>query len=126
MSTTIESTGSISEQRTPEQLARIEQWALALESGKYPQTRGALRKSRGFCCLGVLCDISGLGEWSKYNEYCYSGTFLPLKVQQWAGVSECGILPSNPHVNLTYLNDEEQYTFPQIAEVIRREFGAKS
>lgn len=35
----------------------------ALRSGKYPQARGALRTEAGYCCLGVACDISGLGTW---------------------------------------------------------------
>ena len=41
----------------------------ALRSGKYKQATGKLRITTGdfdkFCCLGVACDISGLGEWSK-------------------------------------------------------------
>lgn len=35
----------------------------ALRSGQYPQAKGALRKAEGYCCLGVACDISGLGKW---------------------------------------------------------------
>lgn len=38
-------------------------WLEALESGKYPQASHKLRTPLGFCCLGVACDISGLGEW---------------------------------------------------------------
>lgn len=40
-------------------------WVKALRSGEYKQTTEALRKrgSGGFCCLGVVCDISGLGVW---------------------------------------------------------------
>lgn len=32
-------------------------WVEALESGDYAQTRRALKDYRGFCCLGVLCDV---------------------------------------------------------------------
>lgn len=42
-------------------------WIDALRSGKYTQTTHVLRRpdnhGNGFCCLGVLCDISGGGEW---------------------------------------------------------------
>lgn len=41
--------------------------AEALRSGDYPQATGHLRTSYGFCCLGVACDISGLGEWDHYE-----------------------------------------------------------
>lgn len=33
-------------------------WIAALRSGEYKQTKGALRKADGFCCLGVLCDLT--------------------------------------------------------------------
>ena len=41
-------------------------WVAALRSGKYQQTTGMLRESEsnGFCCLGVLLDISGTGKWN--------------------------------------------------------------
>lgn len=48
-------------------------WLDALRSGKYNQTHGALYRRAvseydenpnvGFCCLGVVCDISHLGKW---------------------------------------------------------------
>lgn len=39
-------------------------WVEALRSGKYKQTRNALRKSDNrFCCLGVLCDIADPTGW---------------------------------------------------------------
>lgn len=48
-------------------------WLEALRSGKYPQTRGKLRRTEpgineqnlGYCCLGVLCDI--LPEHGKFD-----------------------------------------------------------
>ena len=32
-------------------------WLEALRSGKYKQTTGRLQDSKGFCCLGVACDV---------------------------------------------------------------------
>jgi hypothetical protein len=50
---------------TTDQLALRTEWTTALRSGKYQQTRGKLRDRTGYCCLGVLCDVSGEGKWSK-------------------------------------------------------------
>lgn len=43
----------------------IRKWVKALRSGKYIQGTGRLRVGDSYCCLGVACDISGLGEWVK-------------------------------------------------------------
>ncbi|MDE3022805.1 MAG: hypothetical protein KGI54_13265, partial [Pseudomonadota bacterium] len=48
---------------TPKQREKSKAWVAALLSGKYEQIRGALRRGSGFCCLGVLCDISETGVW---------------------------------------------------------------
>jgi len=39
-------------------------WVSALRSGAYQQGHGTLRRGDAFCCIGVLCDVSGLGEWA--------------------------------------------------------------
>lgn len=42
-------------------------WVAALRSGEWHQSRDALRTEgegrTGFCCLGVACEMSGLGAW---------------------------------------------------------------
>lgn len=39
-------------------------WVAALRSGKYKQATGTLNDcGGGYCCLGVLLDISGRGLW---------------------------------------------------------------
>lgn len=45
-----------------------EKWLKALRSGRYKQTRKALKRQSEngdcrYCCLGVLCDVSGEGKW---------------------------------------------------------------
>ena len=58
----------------------------ALRSGDYTQTRGRLRDDTGFCALGVLCDVSGIGVWRREGDgsFCFLGpdekanaTYLP-------------------------------------------------
>lgn len=54
-------------------------WVEALRSGRYKQGTRFLRKGDAFCCLGVLCDVSGLGEWKKpgpWDEYVVEGDAL--------------------------------------------------
>ena len=64
-------------------------WVAALRSGKYEQTRGALKDSNGHCCLGVLCSIS---PWKNTYTRMRDGEnltnrVLPAKIQAWAGIS---------------------------------------
>ena len=54
-------------------------WLAALRSGDYAQTRESLQDTNGFCCLGVACDISGVGSWSEdtvdfSDDYTFQGT----------------------------------------------------
>lgn len=42
-----------------------EDWVTALRSGKYQQGQGKLKDGTDYCCLGVLCDVSGFGEWDE-------------------------------------------------------------
>lgn len=38
-------------------------WIEALRSGRYLQARERLRAGKGFCCLGVLCDLVDPAAW---------------------------------------------------------------
>lgn len=93
-----------------------EKWVAALESGKYPQIRGALRSVVGYCCLGVLCDIVDPSEWVKDHDgfmyHGYSGN-LPYEVRGMADLSVCVV------DKLVNMNDEERASFPEIARYIR-------
>lgn len=46
----------------------------ALRSGEYRQTTEVLTDGKGYCCLGVACEISGLGGWVD----------SPMAPEQWA------------------------------------------
>lgn len=68
----------------------VESWCEALESGKYKQAMGQLRDSGCFCCLGVLCDLSGRGEWLEddafYIEHYEANHTLPLPLKMDIGL----------------------------------------
>lgn len=112
----------------------------ALDSGKYAQGDAALRtKNDKFCCLGVACDISGLGQWVlsgtsslnyKYevvgdNDFSAQGTALLTPAMcRWLGTSNEGrfTYPGSEDVQtLTNINDSGKFTFSQIADILRCE-----
>ena len=134
----------------------VRKWVDALRSGEYAQTTGVLFRDSGddeagYCCLGVACDLSGLGQWIEdeddQNEYGYStmtfvvdgvdgyidqqgATVLPMAVADgWLGIPDTnpsvlvGLVqtPSGLPESLASLNDAG-LTFDQIADVITYEY----
>jgi hypothetical protein len=119
----------------------VETWCEALDSGRYQQGREQLRIGDRFCCLGVACDLSGVGEWSTSNFYYVGGNpshqFLPVEIEVALGLeNEEGMfliaeLPAalrqelkafgyerQVHASLVGMNDAG-VPFPLIAKVIR-------
>ena len=98
-----------------------ELWLKALRSGDYPQAKNAMRdiNTGGFCCLGVLCDISRKGEWqgtayrASEDEPLCAGSFLSETIREWAS------LEHYESVNLAHMNDRG-VPFEVIADVIER------
>lgn len=107
-----------------------DKWVAALRSGKYPQAKKALRTANGFCCLGVLCDISGLGKWSdeiasnfdgpNQHEFLGRSNFLPEEVQKWAGMKTSDGASFVDTQGLTVLNDQLNFDFSKIADIIEK------
>lgn len=118
---------------------RADEWIAALRSGKYTQITGALHKDNGFCCLGVACDISGLGEWklnydSNENPTSKPQAFwdvqgkrnrkiLPECVMEYFGINDStGLFYNSDSIRteLTNLNDTSRLSFNEIADVIEK------
>ena len=97
-------------------------WLAALRSGDYTQDTGRLKKDNGFCCLGVLCDISGLGQWIPHpslpDEYDDGSdqnqrrVYLPWNVHVHSG------LTADNEYDLARMNDQRKLTFSQIADYV--------
>lgn len=94
-------------------------WLSALLSGAYAQGQGWMRREgQSYCCLGVLCDLSGdLGHWEadlRFNDgKTYSGTFPQQCILKWAGLSV------NAAEELASMNDSEPpVSFEEIARWI--------
>lgn len=98
-------------------------WLEALRSGKYTQTIGTLQDSKGFCCLGVACDVAEKASISvfKNGEGMLTGGELGCQkaVKDWLGLtSDFGSSRDGNASSLASVNDRYGYTFPQIAEYI--------
>jgi hypothetical protein len=86
-------------------------WVEALRSNNYPQTTQQLRDHKGFCCMGVLCDIVEPEHWAGWE---HNGRAM-LPDETWT--SELDI-PRAIVSELAYLNDTKKWTFSQIAKFI--------
>jgi hypothetical protein len=117
-----------------------DQWATALESGKYTQgtdrlTTVVTEDIKAHCCLGVLCDLAVKAgvilypetgydrDGSVYLKYGDEGqtAFLPAEVQTWAGLDDntIKVIHNNSKKSVDYLNDIMGRTFPEISALIR-------
>lgn len=109
---------------------RRERWAQALESGKYAQTRQTLRDEKGYCCLGVVCDLYAKEtgkEWLKRPTrrddyyvldfgYEVAAVLLSPTVMEWIGVKE----PGGSYVGDSLSNQNDNGAdFRDIAAIIR-------
>jgi hypothetical protein len=98
----------------------------ALRSGEYKQTKEALQDKNGYCCLGVMCAVfeKESGRTLRKEDdtgYIYGGDLDNQDgVQRWVGLQNC-LGGSHSKFTLAELNDEEDYTFSQIADFIESE-----
>lgn len=95
-------------------------WLDALRSGKYRQTKKELRsRSGGYCCLGVLCDVSGMGYWNSKYEYLSEGDGRDKQLP-WPVFNAIGIDPLQQD-ELIRMNDSGK-RFPAIAKRLEEMF----
>jgi hypothetical protein len=102
-------------------------WLEALRSGKYPQIQKRLHSEKGFCCLGVLCDLAvaegittrNTEEPGRWNEkgFNYEGhdIFLPLNVMKWADLSVYSC-------NFVAGRNDQGASFSEIADYIKKNY----
>lgn len=108
-------------------------WIAALRSGEYGQTKEVLCDGEGnYCCLGVLCQVYENEEGKRLNKYI-TGEFavneetledLP-QVKRWVGLrDDTGRFEYKngvPAERLAMLNDECDWNFNQLADLIESE-----
>lgn len=94
------------------------QWVEALRGGKYKQGQEELREDDCFCCLGVLCDISGLSKW-RGRSYMGRFSFLAPGIRKWSGVGTKDGTIESLLTSLSHRNDTGS-TFEDIATLIEK------
>lgn len=112
-----------------------DEWIGDLESGKYPQTVGSLKDDKGYCCLGVLCEIyirHHLTLCINWEPGPHTGTlyllgnggYLPVEVIKWAGLNSHMGSYYDDHGNPQSLaqHNDSGVDFKTIADIIRRHF----
>jgi len=58
-----------------------DKWIAALRSGDYTQDKAFLRTEKGYCCLGVLCDVAGEHEYTDpLGEYRMMDPLVEIKL----------------------------------------------
>lgn len=95
-------------------------WVAALRSGEYKQARRKLCAEGGFCCLGVLLDVSDAGEWigeefrlfGNYNGRYNLDMELDYTARDLLGV------PGKAESVLIAMNDDENKSFAEIADFV--------
>lgn len=109
----------------PEAKAKI---VAALRSGEYKQGTGKLRDTDGSChCVwGVICAVSGLGQWDAENIFQCDGdqgyAIPPQTVQNWTGSDESQEVTINGRTqSLIAHNDEGTATFEEMATAIEEQ-----
>lgn len=111
-------------------------WVKALRSGKYKQGEGVLfdKKTKAYCCLGVLCNVAGIKPVTSKTAKGVSlfdgaENTAPQTAMDFVGLSTEGgafdDLEQKYYKDITNalwkLNDEHRFTFKQIADVIESE-----
>lgn len=87
-------------------------WTKALRSGKYKQAKRRLKTKSGYCCLGVLCDVSAFKGW-------HGIILLPEEVQEWSGMmSSIGEYGEFKEANSLTDDNDEGKSFDEIADII--------
>lgn len=98
-----------------------DEWVRALRSGKYNQIRAELTShndegKRGYCCLGVLCRVAGL-PLARIEGLCDLDEKPAVrKVRDLAGLGRD--FRGELQQKLAKLNDDDELTFPEIADWI--------
>src|SRR3954466_12240152 len=92
------------------------EWVKALRSGEYRQTSMSLHDDKGYCCLGVACDVlikNGIElkvtlgtPWNKQaTTYDGSPGVLPPRAMVALGIRSCDGYEHGLRTSLSQLND---------------------
>ena len=113
--------------KNPLKRKSVQLWLEALRSGLYKQTRGQLRNEKGFCCLGVACEVYNIQQRKnhkkqlQYENFHYDEEYntLPNKVKNWLGLtSEDGGYYRGSKLKSLVVKNDNGTSFNKIADII--------
>lgn len=109
-------------------------WVDALRSGEFKQTTGSLQDGDAYCCLGVACVVAereGLPiKRRELSQEIIGGDMScqPASISEWLGIREENGQHEHDETfssdTLVDLNDQEEMTFPEIADHIEKYAGS--
>ena len=91
-------------------------WIEELESGKWEQVIGSMEYKNSYCCLGVARH-----KVLKTEEPHNSSILDPEEFEKLQLINGSGNNSKFPNRKLTSLNDEFEYNFKMIAEILKTE-----
>lgn len=111
-------------------------WLNALRSGEYSQTKYKLQDDKGFCCLGVACDVfipkdergvhpttgflwGDLPDFQSYSPRWIKQVNVDFRIKtkhKWYAGQDVGV--NDASYGLTALNDYLDFTFEEIADTL--------
>jgi hypothetical protein len=112
-----------------------DEWVKALRSGEYKQTSETLESNGAYCCLGVLCVVAGQDiphDANDLDSYEFEGDEDDADINVVYDMrpfrDECGLgtSPDSLQNKLVKLNDDEGYTFAEIADWIEANVPVES
>jgi hypothetical protein len=99
-------------------------WVAALRSGAYQQTTETLKDRSGFCCLGVLLDLSKIGQWEEASYVYDNDGDMRSSEGDLCSLRHALAIPTEVEVKLVEMNDGctkknfPRHSFAQIADYI--------
>lgn len=105
----------------------IKKWVDALRNDGFAQDKSWLHTNRGFCCLGVACEVAiknslplSISKDDEYTFYDGMGGILPPSVQNWLGIddSDPNLVKDGRYYRCSVLNDDKNFSFAAIADAI--------
>lgn len=88
----------------------IRTWCAALRSGKYKQGTVYLYADKKYCCIGVGCIVAGADKKQILGQNYPDGDFDFIRAIDYDFM--------NHGYSLSALNDDEQFTFDEIADLL--------
>lgn len=95
-------------------------WLEALRSGTFPQDKGRLKSSYGYCCLGVYAHVLG-SSFIKYGSVDVFETNFKGYPGEYMTKLPHGLIPDSVQTRLMDMNDGGM-SFSEIADWIEANF----